>query len=90
MVDWAKSSGAKQFLFISSAGIYKPTDEQPHVEGVCCMFIVAVGLQLNLFTLKHRKLHSYRTSLKPMLVMLEWKNILQMFSVVGQHSVHNT
>lgn len=24
----------KQFLFISSAGIYKSTDELPHVEGV--------------------------------------------------------
>lgn len=35
MADWAKSSGAKQFLFISSAGIYKPADELPHVEGVC-------------------------------------------------------
>lgn len=34
MADWAKSSGVKQFLFISSAGIYKPTDEPPHVEGV--------------------------------------------------------
>ncbi|KAK2455549.1 chloroplast stem-loop binding protein of 41 kDa a, chloroplastic [Trifolium repens] len=33
VIDWAKSSGAKQFLFISSAGIYKPTDEPPHVEG---------------------------------------------------------
>lgn len=33
VVDWAKSSGAKQFLFISSAGIYKPTEEPPHVEG---------------------------------------------------------
>ncbi|XP_050378854.1 chloroplast stem-loop binding protein of 41 kDa a, chloroplastic-like [Argentina anserina] len=33
VADWAKSSGAKQFLFISSAGIYKPTDEPPHVEG---------------------------------------------------------
>ncbi|KAL1367345.1 hypothetical protein HN51_021413 [Arachis hypogaea] len=33
VIDWAKSSGAKQFLFISSAGIYKPTDELPHVEG---------------------------------------------------------
>ncbi|GMY16669.1 chloroplast stem-loop binding protein of 41 kDa a, chloroplastic [Fagus crenata] len=33
VVDWAKSSGVKQFLFISSAGIYKPTDEPPHVEG---------------------------------------------------------
>lgn len=35
MADWAKSSGVKQFLFISSAGIYKPTEEPPHVEGVC-------------------------------------------------------
>ncbi|KAF8731880.1 hypothetical protein HU200_015824 [Digitaria exilis] len=33
VVDWAKSSGVGQFLFISSAGIYKPTDEPPHVEG---------------------------------------------------------
>ncbi|XP_049406566.1 chloroplast stem-loop binding protein of 41 kDa a, chloroplastic [Solanum stenotomum] len=33
VADWAKSSGVKQFLFISSAGIYKPTDEPPHVEG---------------------------------------------------------
>lgn len=32
VADWAKSSGVKQFLFISSAGIYKPTDEPPHVE----------------------------------------------------------
>ncbi|KAI3439430.1 Epimerase domain-containing protein [Psidium guajava] len=33
VADWAKSTGVKQFLFISSAGIYKPTDEPPHVEG---------------------------------------------------------
>ncbi|KAF5733957.1 hypothetical protein HS088_TW16G00398 [Tripterygium wilfordii] len=33
VVDWAKSIGVKQFLYISSAGIYKPTDEPPHVEG---------------------------------------------------------
>ncbi|KAL0921986.1 hypothetical protein M5K25_005942 [Dendrobium thyrsiflorum] len=33
VADWAKSSGAEQFLFISSAGIYKTTDEIPHVEG---------------------------------------------------------
>ncbi|CAI8588168.1 unnamed protein product [Vicia faba] len=33
VIDWAKSAGAKQFLFISNAGIYKPTDEPPHVEG---------------------------------------------------------
>lgn len=33
VADWAKSAGVKQFLFISSAGIYKPSDELPHVEG---------------------------------------------------------
>ncbi|XP_021759021.1 chloroplast stem-loop binding protein of 41 kDa a, chloroplastic-like [Chenopodium quinoa] len=33
VIDWAKSSGVEQFLFISSAGIYNPTDEPPHVEG---------------------------------------------------------
>ncbi|XP_021805715.1 chloroplast stem-loop binding protein of 41 kDa a, chloroplastic [Prunus avium] len=33
VADWAKSSGVKQFLYISSAGIYKPTEEPPHVEG---------------------------------------------------------
>ncbi|BBN14397.1 hypothetical protein MPTK1_6g11330 [Marchantia polymorpha subsp. ruderalis] len=33
VADWAKSSGAEQFLFISSAGIYKTTDEPPSVEG---------------------------------------------------------
>ncbi|KAJ0255010.1 Chloroplast stem-loop binding protein of 41 kDa a [Hirschfeldia incana] len=33
VADWAKSSGVKQFLFISSAGIYKSTEEPPHVEG---------------------------------------------------------
>ena len=33
-MDWAKTSGVKQFLFISSAGIYKSTEEPPHVEGV--------------------------------------------------------
>uniref|UniRef100_A0A6N2MRN4 3-beta hydroxysteroid dehydrogenase/isomerase domain-containing protein n=1 Tax=Salix viminalis TaxID=40686 RepID=A0A6N2MRN4_SALVM len=31
--DLDTSAGVKQFLFISSAGIYKPTDEPPHVEG---------------------------------------------------------
>lgn len=31
--DWAKASGVQQFLFVSSAGIYKTTDETPHVEG---------------------------------------------------------
>lgn len=34
VMDWAKGAGVKQFLFISSAGIYLPTDEPPHVEGV--------------------------------------------------------
>lgn len=34
VADWAKSAGVKQFLYISSAGIYKPSDELPHVEGV--------------------------------------------------------
>lgn len=34
VADWAKANGAKQFLFISSAGIYKSSFEQPHVEGV--------------------------------------------------------
>lgn len=34
VADWAKATGVGQFLFISSAGIYKPTDEPPHVEGV--------------------------------------------------------
>lgn len=33
VADWAKSTGVKQFLYISSAGIYKPTDEPPHIEG---------------------------------------------------------
>ncbi|KAF6144258.1 hypothetical protein GIB67_024485 [Kingdonia uniflora] len=33
VADWANSSGIKQFLYISSAGIYKPSDEPPHVEG---------------------------------------------------------
>lgn len=33
VADWAKSTGVKQFLYISSAGIYKPSDEVPHVEG---------------------------------------------------------
>lgn len=33
VVDWAKSAGVKQFLFISSGGIYTPSEEQPHVEG---------------------------------------------------------
>ncbi|XP_008790965.2 chloroplast stem-loop binding protein of 41 kDa a, chloroplastic [Phoenix dactylifera] len=33
VADWAKSAGVKQFLYISSAGIYKTGDEVPHVEG---------------------------------------------------------
>ncbi|XP_077218418.1 chloroplast stem-loop binding protein of 41 kDa [Tasmannia lanceolata] len=33
VADWAKNAGVGQFLFISSAGIYKTSDELPHVEG---------------------------------------------------------
>eukprot|EP00271_Cylindrocystis_brebissonii_P021707 TRINITY_DN791_c0_g2_i1.p1 TRINITY_DN791_c0_g2~~TRINITY_DN791_c0_g2_i1.p1 ORF type:complete len:411 (+),score=80.10 TRINITY_DN791_c0_g2_i1:42-1274(+) len=33
VADWAKIRGTKQFLFVSSAGIYKSTEEPPHVEG---------------------------------------------------------
>lgn len=33
VAEWAKSAGVGQFLFISSAGIYKPTEEPPHIEG---------------------------------------------------------
>uniref|UniRef100_A0A0E0CJQ2 Uncharacterized protein n=1 Tax=Oryza meridionalis TaxID=40149 RepID=A0A0E0CJQ2_9ORYZ len=33
VVDWAKAAGVGQFLFVSSAGIYTPSDEPPHVEG---------------------------------------------------------
>lgn len=33
VADWALSAGVRQFLFVSSAGIYKPTAETPHVEG---------------------------------------------------------
>ncbi|XP_047316598.1 chloroplast stem-loop binding protein of 41 kDa a, chloroplastic-like [Impatiens glandulifera] len=33
VVDWAKASGVQHFFFISSAGIYKPTEEPPHIEG---------------------------------------------------------
>lgn len=31
--EWAASTGAEQFLFVSSAGIYSSTEEPPHVEG---------------------------------------------------------
>lgn len=48
VADWAKSIGVKQFLFISSAGIYKPTDEPPHVEGVYIYFPVPLTLTLHL------------------------------------------
>ncbi|RWW62063.1 hypothetical protein BHE74_00030832 [Ensete ventricosum] len=44
-VYWAKSAGVEQFLYISSAGIYKPFDEIPHVEGVCIP-IPGSGMQL--------------------------------------------
>ncbi|RWW03897.1 hypothetical protein GW17_00032910 [Ensete ventricosum] len=45
VADWAKSAGVEQFLYISSAGIYKPFDEIPHVEGVCIP-IPGSGMQL--------------------------------------------
>lgn len=34
VVDWAQERGVKQFLFVSSAGIYKGSSEPPHIEGV--------------------------------------------------------
>ena len=33
IADFAVSAGAKQFLFVSSAGMYVPTDTPPHLEG---------------------------------------------------------
>merc|ERR1712157_319988 len=33
VVDWAVKQGAKQFLYVSSAGIYQPSVTPPHVEG---------------------------------------------------------
>ena len=33
VADFAVSAGAKQFLFVSSAGMYVPTDTPPHLEG---------------------------------------------------------
>ncbi|KAJ7522899.1 hypothetical protein O6H91_18G030700 [Diphasiastrum complanatum] len=33
VADWANESGVGQFLFVSSAGIYKTSDELPHIEG---------------------------------------------------------
>ncbi|CAI5469540.1 unnamed protein product [Closterium sp. Yama58-4] len=33
VADWASAAGVRQFLFISSAGIYTPSSETPHVEG---------------------------------------------------------
>ncbi|CAI5499120.1 unnamed protein product [Closterium sp. Naga37s-1] len=33
VADWASAAGVRQFLFISSAGIYTPSSEPPHVEG---------------------------------------------------------
>lgn len=32
-LDWAENTGVEQYLFLSSAGIYKTSDELPHVEG---------------------------------------------------------
>lgn len=88
VADWAKSSGIKQFLFISSAGIYKPTDEPPHVEGVWCI----LHILLDTPTTQFAQINSgcYRTTLNLMLVMLEWRNIFQKLSRVGHLSAHNT
>uniref|UniRef100_A0A7R9XUS5 NAD-dependent epimerase/dehydratase domain-containing protein n=2 Tax=Viridiplantae TaxID=33090 RepID=A0A7R9XUS5_9VIRI len=33
VADWAVAQGAAQFLYVSSAGIYKPSVTPPHVEG---------------------------------------------------------
>ena len=33
VIDWAVGQGASQFLYVSSAGIYKPSVTPPHVEG---------------------------------------------------------
>ena len=33
VIAFAKAAGAQQFLFVSSCGVYKVTDEPPHVEG---------------------------------------------------------
>jgi hypothetical protein len=33
VADFAVAAGAKQFLFVSSAGMYKPTPTPPHLEG---------------------------------------------------------
>ena len=33
VIDWAVGQGTKQFLYVSSAGIYKPSITPPHVEG---------------------------------------------------------
>ena len=49
VIDWAKSSGVKQFLFISSAGIYKATDEPPHVEGVCFVVLISIVYKISGF-----------------------------------------
>ncbi|XWS76406.1 hypothetical protein CRYUN_Cryun01aG0173500 [Craigia yunnanensis] len=45
VADWAKSTGVKQLLYISSAGIYKPTDEPPHVEGDVKADVGHVGVE---------------------------------------------
>jgi len=33
VADFAEAAGAKQFFFVSSAGMYKPTNTPPHLEG---------------------------------------------------------
>ena len=51
VADWAKANGAKQILFISSAGIYKSSFEQPHVEGVSFLSTVLYQFCESLFCL---------------------------------------
>lgn len=91
VADWAKSSGANQFLFISSAGIYKSTDEPPHVEGVCCIFTktnnyIFIG---QMFCSTKLIILYYRMLLKKQ-VILGWRNTCQRFSVTGHHFVLST
>ena len=89
MADWAKSSGVKQVLFISSAGIYKPTEEPPHVEGVTSLFQNVPLTNHGLLDMVLSNSY-YRMLLKPMLVMLGLRNTYQRISAAGRFSVHNT
>ncbi|KAE8720767.1 Chloroplast stem-loop binding protein of 41 kDa a [Hibiscus syriacus] len=67
-IDWAKSSGVKQFLFISSAGIYKPPDGPPHVEGDVLKRMLAMlelGMQLTNIAHLGPVLYAYLAVEKP-------------------------